>query len=112
DNFAARFTLADVCEAAGKPLVTAAVGIFDGSVTTIVPGATRADGRPAPRFRDLFPAAPPEGLVPTCEETGILGALTGLVGSIQALEVLKLVTGVGQPLIGRLLLIDARDMRF
>ena len=65
-----------------------------------------------PAYRDLFPEPPPEGLLPTCAEAGILGALTGVVGSIQALEVLKLVAGVGEPLVGRLLLYDALSQRF
>ena len=85
---------------------------FDGSVTPLVPHLLTADGEPNPTYRCLFPEPPPRGLVPTCAETGVLGALTGLVGTIQALEVLKLVAGVGDPLIGRLLLIETRAMQF
>ena len=65
-----------------------------------------------PSYRDIFPAAPPEGLLPTCAEAGILGALTGVIGSLQALEVLKLVAGIGEPLIGRLMLYDGLGQRF
>ncbi|MBZ8133564.1 molybdopterin-synthase adenylyltransferase MoeB [Afifella sp. IM 167] len=107
DNFAARYLLAAACETARKPLVTAAVGRFDGSVTVLKP---YEDDNP--RFSDLFPAPPPEGLVPSCAEAGIVGALTGIVGSIQALEAIKLVAGFGEPLIGRLLLYDGLSQRF
>lgn len=111
DNFATRYGVADRCAALGKPLVTAAVGRFDGSITTLMPFA-EMDGVPNPSYRDLFPAPPPEGLLPSCAEAGILGALTGIVGSLQANEVLKLILGIGEPLIGRLLLVDALSMRF
>jgi len=107
DNFATRFLAADVCAELGKPLVSAAVGRFDGSVTTLKPFENDNPG-----FRDLFPAPPREGLLPTCAEAGILGALTGVVGSIQALEVLKLVAGIGEPLVGRLLLYEGLSQRF
>jgi molybdopterin/thiamine biosynthesis adenylyltransferase len=107
DNFATRFLCADVCARVEKPLVTAAVGRFDGSVTVLKP--YEGDN---PSYRDLFPEPPPEGLLPSCAEAGILGALTGVIGSIQALEVLKLVAGIGEPLVGRLLLYDALAQRF
>ncbi|ESR25852.1 molybdopterin-synthase adenylyltransferase MoeB [Lutibaculum baratangense] len=111
DNFATRYCVADACEAEGVALVTGAVGRFDGSVTTLLPFAER-DGRKLPSYRDLFPAPPPEGTVPSCAEAGILGALTGVIGSIQAMEAIKLVTGTGDVLAGRLLLVDALSMRF
>ena len=107
DNFATRYLTADRCAALRRPLVTAAVGRFDGSVTTLLP--YEADN---PAYRDLFPEAPPEGLLPSCAEAGILGVLTGVVGSIQALEVLKLIVGIGEPLIGRLLLYDGLRQSF
>lgn len=107
DNFATRYLVADRCAALKKPLVTAAVGRFDGSVTTLMP----FDGD-NPSYRDLFPDAPPDGLVASCAEAGILGALTGVVGSIQAMEVLKLITGIGEPLVGRLLLYDGLGQSF
>ena len=112
DNMDARYCAADACERLKKPLVTAAVGTFDGTLTTLMPFAAGPDGRRNPGYRDLFPTRPPDGLLPTCAEAGILGALTGIVGSLQAMEVIKLICGIGEPLIGRLLMIDARSMRF
>ena len=112
DNFATRYLMADHCAAAKCPLVSAAVGRFDGSVTTLKPFETGEDGTPNPGYRDLFPAPPPDGVVPTCAEAGIVGALTGVIGTLQAMEVIKLITGTGEPLIGRLLLYDALAARF
>jgi len=111
DNFETRFLAADRCAVLRRPLVTAAVGRFDGSLTTLLPWET-TQGVANPGYRDLFPAPPPPGLVPSCAEAGILGALTGILGSLQATEVLKLILGIGEPLIGRLLLVDALSMRF
>ncbi len=112
DNFATRYLAADTCAARERPLVTAAVGRFDGSITVLMPYAKSAKGKPNPSYRDLFPEAPPEGTVPTCAEAGIVGALTGILGSLQAMEVIKLVAGIGEPLVGRLLLYDALAARF
>ncbi|MBU4531501.1 MAG: molybdopterin-synthase adenylyltransferase MoeB [Hoeflea sp.] len=112
DNFDTRYLLADTCERLEIPLVTAAVGRFDGSVTVLTPYATNADGQPCPRFRDLFPEAPPPGLVPSCAEAGVVGALTGVIGTLEAMEVIKLITGAGEPLIGRLLLYDGLAASF
>jgi adenylyltransferase/sulfurtransferase len=112
DSFASRYVVSDACLLARRPLVTAAVGQFDGSLTTLKPYLRGADGTLNPTYRCLFPDAPPEGLLPTCAEAGILGALVGVVGSLQALEILKEITGVGVGLVGRLLLYDARDVRF
>ncbi len=112
DNFATRYALADACEVAKRPLVTAAVGRFDGSLTTLKPYESDAEGRPNPRWRDLFPEAPPAGTVPSCAEAGILGAVVGVLGTLEACEVVKLITGAGEPLIGRLLLVDILGMRF
>ena len=112
DNFATRYAVADACAEAGKPLVHAAVGRFDGSLTVLAPFQTGADGRRNPGYRDLFPEPPPAGLVPSCAEAGVLGALTGVIGMLQALEAIKLITGIGEPLIGRLLLYDALAARF
>jgi molybdopterin/thiamine biosynthesis adenylyltransferase len=112
DNFDTRYAVADACAAERRPLVTAAVGRFDGSLTVLKPFETRPDGRPWPGYRDLFPEPPPPGLVPSCAEAGVLGALTGVLGTLQALEVIKLVTGIGEPLLGRLLLYDALAARF
>ena len=112
DNFATRYLVADWCERLEKPLVTAAVGRFDGSITTLMPHERDAEGRRNPGYRCIFPEAPPEGMLPSCAEAGVLGALTGVLGAMQALEVIKLVTGAGEPLVGRLLLFDALTMRF
>ncbi|MFC5584947.1 molybdopterin-synthase adenylyltransferase MoeB [Nitratireductor kimnyeongensis] len=112
DNFATRYLLADTCEAMKRPLVTAAVGRFDGSLTVLKPFETGADGAVLPTYRDLFPEPPPAGLVPSCAEAGIVGALTGVMGTLEAMEVIKLITGIGEPLTGRLLLYDALAARF
>ncbi|MBB5753257.1 molybdopterin/thiamine biosynthesis adenylyltransferase [Prosthecomicrobium pneumaticum] len=112
DNFATRFLVADVAERLEKPLVTAAVGRFDGSLTTLRPFERDEEGVLQPSYRCLFPEPPPEGLVPACAEAGILGALTGVLGTLQALEVLKAILGIGEPLVGRLLLVDALSFRF
>ena len=106
DNFPSRALLAEACEAARVPLVTGAVGRFEGSVTTLRPFDTDDAGRPLPRFSDLFPEPPAEGTVPTCAEAGVLGALTGIVGTMQAMEALKELLGIGTGLAGRLLVYD------
>jgi molybdopterin/thiamine biosynthesis adenylyltransferase len=112
DNFATRYAVADACAAAGRPLVHASVGRFDGQVTVLAPYENGRDGQHNPSYRDLFPEQPPEGLVPSCAEAGVLGALTGVIGTLQAMEIIKLVVGIGEPLIGRLLLYDALAARF
>ncbi|WP_018697596.1 HesA/MoeB/ThiF family protein [Amorphus coralli] len=112
DNFATRYAVSDACCLEGRPLVTAAVGRFDGSLTTLRPFETGPGGAPNPTYRCLFPKPPAAGVVPTCAEAGILGVLTGLVGTLQALEVLKEILGIGQGLVGRLLLVDALSLRF
>ncbi|MCX8570223.1 MULTISPECIES: molybdopterin-synthase adenylyltransferase MoeB [Hyphomicrobiales] len=112
DNFETRYAVADACAARERPLVHAAVGRFDGSITVLKPFETGPDGRRNPSYRDLFPEAPPPGLVPSCAVAGVLGALTGVMGTLQAMEAIKLITGVGEPLVGRLLLYDALGARF
>jgi adenylyltransferase/sulfurtransferase len=112
DNFATRYLVSDACYFAGKPLVTAAVGTFDGSLTSIRAHEKRADGARNPSYRCLFPEPPPEGTVPACAEAGILGALPGVLGSLMALEVIREIVGFGEGLVGRLLMVDARSMRF
>lgn len=112
DNFETRYALADACASERKPLVTAAAGRFDGSLTVLKPFETGPDGTPNPSYRDLFPEAPPPGVVPTCAEAGVIGALTGVLGTLQAMEAIKLITGAGEPLVGRLLLYDALAARF
>lgn len=112
DNFSTRFAVSDACYFAGKTLVSGAVGQFDGQISTFKPHETRPDGTPYPTYRCLLPEAPPPGAVPTCEEAGILGALTGIVGSIQALEVIKEILDIGESLAGKLMLYDALAARF
>ncbi len=112
DNFASRYLVSDACYLARKPLVTAAVGTFDGTLTTIRAHERAPDGTPNPTYRCLFPEPPPAGSVPACSEAGILGALTGVLGSMMALEVIREIVGFGEGLVGRLLMVDAHAMRF
>jgi len=104
DNFATRYLVNDAAYLNGKPLVDGSILIFDGQVTTYEPGKGC--------YRCLFPEPPPPGMVPNCAEAGVLGALTGTIGSLQATEVVKVILGIGEPLIGRLLLVDALSMEF
>lgn len=112
DNFSTRYLVADACFLAKKPLITAALGPFDGSLTTIRAHESNAAGEPNPTYRCLFPEAPPPGTVPACEEAGVMGALAGTLGSMMALEAIREIVGFGEGLVGRLLMIDARAMRF
>jgi adenylyltransferase/sulfurtransferase len=112
DNFATRYLMSDACFFAQKPLVTAAVGPFDGTLTTIRAHERNASGELNPTYRCLFPEPPPPGTVPTCSEVGILGALPGVLGSLMAFEVIREIVGFGEGLVGRLVMIDARSMRF
>src|SRR5712664_1171129 len=112
DNFATRYLVSDACYLAHKPLVTAAMGTFDGTLTTIRAHEHAADGRPNPTYRCLFPEPPPPGTVPACAEAGVLGAMAGVLGSLMALEVIREIVGFGEGLTGRLLMLDARSMRF
>ncbi|MGG7517442.1 molybdopterin-synthase adenylyltransferase MoeB [Allorhizobium undicola] len=112
DNFDTRYAAADAAQAAERPLVTGAVGRFEGQLTVLKPYERDKDGCLFPRYRDLFPEKPPQGLVPACAQTGILGALTGVIGTLMAMETIKLITGIGNPLVGRLLLYDGLSARF
>ncbi len=112
DNFDTRYIVSDACFFAKKPLVTAAVGQFDGSLTTLRPFETGPNGEPNPTYRCLFPQKPAPGSLPTCAEAGVLGALTGMVGSLMALEVVREIVGFGQSMVGRLALFDLAAMRF
>ncbi|MCG0277837.1 MAG: molybdopterin-synthase adenylyltransferase MoeB [Thermanaeromonas sp.] len=105
DNFPTRYLLNDACVMVGKPLVEAGVLQWDGLVMTIKP-------KEGPCYRCIFPEPPPPGAVPTCQEAGILGAVPGVIGAIQATEVLKLLLGVGEVLVGRLLIYNGLEMRF
>ncbi|MBV8764852.1 MAG: molybdopterin-synthase adenylyltransferase MoeB [Hyphomicrobiales bacterium] len=112
DNFETRYAVSDACFHEKRPLVTAALGVFDGSLTTIRAHERRPDGTWNPTYRCLFPAPPPPGTVPACAEAGVLGALAGVVGSLMAIEVVREIVGFGEGLVGRLLMIDASSMRF
>ncbi len=112
DNSATRYAIADAAERGRIPLVTGAVGRFEGSVTVLKPYESDGAGVLNPGYRDLFPEPPPEGMLPVCAETGIIGALTGVIGTLMAMEAIKLITGAGEPLVGRLLMYDALAARF
>jgi molybdopterin-synthase adenylyltransferase len=112
DNFATRYLVSDACYLAKKPLVTGAVGTFDGTLTTLRAHEAGKDGKRNPTYRCLFPEPPPPGTVPACSEAGVLGALVGVLGSMMALEVIREIVGFGEGLVGRLLMVDARAMRF
>jgi len=112
DNFETRYLVSDACFLAGKPLITAALGMFDGSLTTIRAHERNAEGEFNPTYRCLFPEPPPAGTVPACAEAGVLGALAGVLGSMMALEAIREIVGFGEGLVGRLLMVDARAMRF
>lgn len=107
DNFDTRALVAQLCETAAKPLVAGAVSMFDGNLTVFKPFENNQ-----PRFTDLYPQRPSDDQLPSCEEVGILGPVVAVIGSLQAMEVIKLITRVGEPLVGRLLTYDGRDARF
>jgi adenylyltransferase/sulfurtransferase len=106
DNFATRFLVADACVLARRTLVSAAVLRFEAQLSTFKPHAG------GPCYRCLYPAPPPDGLVPSCGEAGVFGAVTGVAGTLQATEVLKEIIGIGEGMAGRLLIWDALAMRF
>nr|WP_314256023.1 molybdopterin-synthase adenylyltransferase MoeB [uncultured Devosia sp.] len=104
DNLVTRRAVAAACETLDLPLVSGAVSMFDGQVTVFAPGG--------PRFADLYPAEADDGDLPSCEATGVLGPLTGVIGTLMAMEAIKLLTGIGEPLIGRVLTYDGQGARF
>ncbi|MCH8103729.1 MAG: molybdopterin-synthase adenylyltransferase MoeB [Chloroflexi bacterium] len=104
DNFPTRYLVNDASYLAGKPLVDGSILLFDGQASTYIPGRGC--------YRCVFPEPPPPGEVPSCAEAGVLGALPGIIGTIQATEVIKLILGKGEPLAGRMLLLDALAMDF
>lgn len=112
DNIETRYLVSDACYLARRTLVFGAVGPFDGYVSTFKPHLKDASGAPYPSYRCLFPEAPPPGTVPNCAEVGVLGAVVGVIGTIQATEILKEIIGIGTSLAGRLLLYDALAARF
>ena len=116
DNFATRYAVSDAAFHARRPLITGAVGEFDATLTTLRPHENNAEGKANPTYRCLFPEAPPPGTIPACAEAGVLGALTGMIGCMMALEVIREIVGGFGPgsegLVGKLLMIDTRAMRF
>ncbi|MAR52935.1 MAG: molybdenum cofactor biosynthesis protein MoeB [Propionibacteriaceae bacterium] len=106
DNFASRYLISDACVLMKRPFVYGSVQRFEGQVSVFNVGIN------SPDFRDLMPEPPPQGLVPSCADGGVMGVMPGLIGLIQAAEVIKLITGIGTPLDGRLLLVDGLSMRF
>jgi molybdopterin/thiamine biosynthesis adenylyltransferase len=106
DNFPVRYLVNDATQMLGKPLVYGSIFQFDGQASVFLPG------QGTPCYRCLFPQPPPPGTVPSCAEGGVFGVLPGIVGSIQAVEAIKLIAGVGEPLVGKLLLFNALDMEF
>lgn len=105
DNFPTRYALNDACAIARKPYIYGSIHHFEGQAAVF-------DAQRGPCYRCLFPVPPPPGAVPTCAEAGVLGVLPGVIGMIQATEAIKLVLGIGEPLIGRLLTFDALTMSF
>ncbi|MDF2631169.1 MAG: UBA/THIF-type binding fold [Symbiobacteriaceae bacterium] len=105
DNFPARYLLNDACVMAKKPLVEAGILKYDGMIMTIKPYE-------GPCYRCIFPEPPPPGTVPTCSEAGILGALAGVMGSMQAFEALKLLLNIGEPLVGQMLMFEGLRGQF
>lgn len=112
DNFGTRAVAANAAENASVPLVSGAVSMFDGQVTVLAPHLEDDTGQKLPRFGDLYPHTPDEAALPSCEVVGVLGALTGVIGTLMAMETIKLITGVGTPLFGRLLVYDGRNAKF
>lgn len=112
DNFPTRYLVNDACQFLGKPLVDASIFMFEGQATVYQPGVPDQGIEGGPCYRCLYPDPPPPGEVPSCAEAGVLGVLPGIVGSIQAIEAVKMLLGIGEPLIGRLLMIDTLDMSF
>lgn len=112
DSFTTRYLVSDACYFAKATLIAGALGVFDASLTTIRAHEKNKDGVFNPTYRCLFPEAPPPGTVPSCEEAGVLGALAGVLGSMMALEAIREIVGFGESMVGRLLMIDARAMRF
>jgi adenylyltransferase/sulfurtransferase len=105
DNFPTRYLVNDACVLLGKPNIYASIFQFEGQVSVF--NYRNANGDLGPNYRDLYPTPPPPGLVPSCAEGGVLGVLPGIIGSLQALEVIKVITGVGEPLAGRFYIFDA-----
>jgi adenylyltransferase/sulfurtransferase len=112
DNFPTRYLINDACQFLKKPLVDGSIFMFEGQVTVYQPAVPEQGTVGGPCYRCLYPDPPPPGEVPSCAEAGVLGVLPGIVGSMQAVEAIKLILGIGEPLVGRLLMVDTLDMSF
>jgi molybdopterin/thiamine biosynthesis adenylyltransferase/rhodanese-related sulfurtransferase len=112
DNFPTRYLVNDACQFLRKPLVDGSIFMFEGQVTVYQPRVPESGVEGGPCYRCLYPDPPPPGEVPSCSEAGVLGVLPGIVGSMQAVEAIKLILGIGDPLVGRLLMLDTLDMSF
>jgi molybdopterin/thiamine biosynthesis adenylyltransferase len=105
DNFPTRYLLNDAALKLNKPVVHASIYRFEGQVTTFLPYE-------GPCYRCLYPSPPPPDMAPSCQEAGVLGVLCGVIGSLQANEAIKILLGIGKPLVGRLLMFDALGLKF
>jgi adenylyltransferase/sulfurtransferase len=112
DNFPTRFMVSDACYFAKKTLVSAAIGQFDGQISTFKPHLVSPSGEPYPSYRCFIGELPERGSFPACEEAGVMGALPGIIGSMQAMEVIKELLGIGESLAGRIVMYDALWSRF
>ena len=112
DNFATRYLVNDACYFARKPMVFAALGQFDGYLSTFRAFEMDKEGQPLPSYRCLFPEPPPPGTVASCEEAGVLGPVAGVLGTLQAVETIKEILGIGEGLVGKLLMYEALSARF
>jgi molybdopterin/thiamine biosynthesis adenylyltransferase len=112
DQSAARYVISDACFHEKVPLVTAAVNQWDGSLTLLKPYLAAPNGTPNPTYRCLFPEPVPEGVLPTCAEAGVLNAFAGVIGTLQALAIIREIVGIDDGMIGQLLLVDGRNLRF
>ncbi|MBA9083038.1 MULTISPECIES: molybdopterin-synthase adenylyltransferase MoeB [Bartonella] len=107
DNFATRYLLADHAAQCAKPLISGAINRFNGSLTVLMPYKDNN-----PHYRDLFPNPPATGVIPTCSEVGIISPLPGVIGTLQAMEAIKLITNIGEPLVGKILLYNGLSAQF
>ncbi|MEX0628373.1 MAG: HesA/MoeB/ThiF family protein [Cucumibacter sp.] len=112
DTFDTRLAVSDACFLEATPLVTGAIALYDGTLTTILAHRLGKGGEPLPTFRCLYPERPDPGSLPVCEDVGVLGPVAGVIGSLMAMEAIKLISGFGEPLVGRLLIYDGQDCRF
>jgi molybdopterin/thiamine biosynthesis adenylyltransferase/rhodanese-related sulfurtransferase len=110
DNFATRYLVNDVCVLLNKPLIYGSIYKFEGQVSVL--NYIDSSGKSGPTYRCLFPTPPPSGSIPNCSEIGVLGVLPGIIGTLQATEAIKIISGIGEPLSGKLLLFDALAMSF